>query len=136
MAKKKAASKKKTVKKKAAPKKTVKKKAAPKKTVKKKAAPKKTVKKKAAPKKTIKKKASAKTVAAVADASAPKKRTRRRRKQTIKKVFWVVYSSTMKPVARFEFYEKKEAEAKVEKLSKKSPHFLQKRKEEIEVEDS
>lgn len=118
--------KKKAVKKKAAPKKKV----ATKKTVKKKAAPKKKAKKKA-----VKKKAVKKTVAAVATA-APKKRTRRRRKQTIKKVFWIVYSSTMKPVAKFEFHERKEALAKAEQLSKKSPHFLQKKKEEIEVEDS
>ena len=112
-------------KKKAVKKKAVKKKAAPKK----KAAKKKAAKKKAAPKK---KKAAVK---AAAGSSAPKKRTRRRRKQTIKKIFWVVFSSTMKPVAKFEFHEKKEALAKVETLSKKSAHFLQKRKEEIEVED-
>ena len=83
----------------------------------------------------FKKKTVKKTVAAVATA-APKKRTRRRRKQTIKKVFWIVYSSTMKPVAKFEFHERKEALAKAEQLSKKSPHFLQKKKEELEVEDS
>ena len=125
--------KKKAVKKKAAKKKVApKKKATPKKkkAVKKKAAAKKkAVKKKAAPKK---KKAAVKTAV---DSGAPKKRTRRRRKQTIKKIFWVVFSSTMKPVAKFEFHEKNEALAKVETLSKKSPHFLQKRKEEIEVAD-
>ena len=118
--------KKKAVKKKAA-KKKVAKKAAPKKKAPKKKAP----KKKAAKKKAPKKKAAVKDVGAV----APKKRTRRKRKQTIKKLFWVVFSSTMKPVAKFEFHEKKEALAKVESLSKKSPHFLQKRKEEIEVQD-
>ena len=101
---------------------------------KKKAVKKKAAKKKAAPKKKAAKKKTAPDKAA-ARSSAPKKRTRRRRKQTIKKIFWVVFSSTMKPVAKFEFHEKKEALAKVETLSKKSPHFLQKRKEEIEVED-
>lgn len=112
-----------------------KKKAVKKKAAKKKAAPKKkAAKKKAAPKKKAAKKKKA-AVKAAAGSSAPKKRTRRRRKQTIKKIFWVVFSSTMKPVAKFEFHEKKEALAKVETLSKKSPHFLQKRKEEIEVED-
>ena len=100
------------------------------KAAKKKAAPKKRkAAKKVAPKK---KKAAVKTAVA---GSAPKKRTRRRRKQTIKKIYWIVFSSTMKPVAKFEFHEKKEALAKVETLSKKSPHFLQKRKEEEEVED-
>jgi len=113
-----------------AKKKAVKKKAA-KKTVAKKAA-KKPAKKKAAKKKAAKKKTAVKDAVGTA---APKKRTRRRSKPTIKKLFWVVFSSTMKPVAKFEFHEKQEALAKVEKLSKKSPHFLQKRKEEIEVEE-
>ena len=93
---------------------------------------------KSAPAPVAKKKAAKKKKAAVKTAvagSAPKKRTRRRRKQTIKKIYWIVFSSTMKPVAKFEFHEKKEALAKVETLSKKSPHFLQKRKEEEEVED-
>ncbi len=51
-----------------------------------------------------------------------------------KKVFWGVFNQSLKRVATFEFNEKKEAEKKAKALSQsgKSPHFVQKIKEEIE----
>ena len=50
------------------------------------------------------------------------------------KLFWGVFSQSLKRVALFEFDQKKEAEAKATALSKdgKSPHFVQKVKEVIE----
>jgi hypothetical protein len=50
------------------------------------------------------------------------------------KLFWGVFNQSMKCVARFEYDQKKEAEAKAEALglSGKSPHFIQKVKEPIE----
>ncbi len=51
-----------------------------------------------------------------------------------KKVFWGVFSQSLKRVATFEFNEKKDAVAKAQALSQsgKSPHFVQKVKEIIE----
>ncbi|MHB8971926.1 MAG: hypothetical protein ACYC3X_28120 [Pirellulaceae bacterium] len=52
-----------------------------------------------------------------------------------KKVFWGVFNQSLKRVATFEFNQKKEAEKKAEALSQtgKSPHFVQKVKETIDV---
>ena len=51
-----------------------------------------------------------------------------------KKLYWGVFSQSLKRVALFEFNQKKAAEKKAEELSKsgKSPHFVQKVKEVIE----
>jgi hypothetical protein len=62
------------------------------------------------------------------------KRTRKTAaKEVRKKAFWVVYNQNLKSVARFEYAEKKTAEAKAEELSTtaKTPHFVQLVKEEI-----
>ncbi|MEM9825260.1 MAG: hypothetical protein AAF958_01665 [Planctomycetota bacterium] len=52
------------------------------------------------------------------------------------KLYWGVFSQNSKRVAVFEHDQKKEALARAEELSKggKSPHFVQKVKEEIKVE--
>ncbi|MFO7908190.1 MAG: hypothetical protein R6U98_36455 [Pirellulaceae bacterium] len=66
---------------------------------------------------------------------AAKKRTSRSKEpaDTRKKVFWGVFSQSLKRVATFEFDQKKQAVAKAEALSHsgKSPHFVQKVKEVI-----
>jgi len=83
---------------------------------------------KASPKKATKKKA------------APRKTTRKTKSKTAadvrKKLYWGVFSQNLKRVAVFEFDQKEEAEARAEELSKggKSPHFIQKVKEEIQLE--
>lgn len=53
-----------------------------------------------------------------------------------KKLYWGVFSQNLKRVAVFEFDQKEEADARAEELSKggKSPHFIQKVKEEIQLE--
>ena len=53
-----------------------------------------------------------------------------------KKLYWGVFSQNLKRVAVFEFDQKVDAEARAEELSKggKSPHFIQKVKEEIQLE--
>jgi hypothetical protein len=53
-----------------------------------------------------------------------------------KKLYWGVFSQNLKRVAVFEFNQKDEAAARAEELSKggKSPHFVQKVKEEIQLE--
>jgi len=50
-----------------------------------------------------------------------------------RRLFWGVFNQSMKRVALFEFNQRKQAEKKAEDLSKsgKSPHFVQKVKEEI-----
>ena len=50
------------------------------------------------------------------------------------KLFWGVFSQSLKRVALYEFNQKKQAEKKATDLSKdgKSPHFVQKVKEVIE----
>lgn len=50
------------------------------------------------------------------------------------KLFWGVFSQSMKRVALYDFTQKKEAEKKAKELSAsgKSPHFVQKVKEAIE----
>ena len=73
-------------------------------------------KKKAAKKTTTKRKAKSKTAVDVR-----------------MKLYWGVFSQNLKRVAVFEFDQKDEAEKKAEELSKggKSPHFVQKVKEEV-----
>jgi hypothetical protein len=53
-----------------------------------------------------------------------------------KKLYWGVFSPSLKRVALFEFHEHGEALKKAEELSKsgKSPHFVQRVKEEIVAE--
>ena len=50
------------------------------------------------------------------------------------KLFWGVFSQSLKRVALYEFNQRKQAEQKAEQLSKsaKSPHFVQRVKEAIE----
>ena len=52
------------------------------------------------------------------------------------RLYWGVFSQNLKRVAVFDFDKKKEAEKRAKELSKggKSPHFVQKVKEEIKVE--
>ena len=71
---------------------------------------------------------------------AAKKTTRKTKKKTAAdvrmKLYWGVFSQNLKRVAVFEFDQKKEAEKRATELSKggKSPHFVQKVKEEITPE--
>jgi hypothetical protein len=69
---------------------------------------------------------------------AKKKATKRKSKAKAAvdvrmKLYWGVFSQNLKRVAVFEFDQKDEAEKRAEELSKggKSPHFVQKVKEEI-----
>ncbi|QDV62177.1 MULTISPECIES: hypothetical protein [Crateriforma] len=52
------------------------------------------------------------------------------------KLYWGVFSQNLKRVAVFEFDQRDEAEKRAEELSKggKSPHFIQRVKEEIAME--
>lgn len=81
-------------------------------------------KKKAAAKKTATKRTTAKS------------RKAKEAEETRKKLYWGVFSQGLKRVAVFEFDQKKEAIAKAEELGKggKSPHFVQKVKEQIQLE--
>lgn len=84
--------------------------------------------------------------AAAKEAAAPKKATRKKSTTTTrkakaaeevrKKLYWGVFSQNLKRVAVFEYDQKDEATARAEELSKggKSPHFIQKVKEEIQLE--
>ena len=71
---------------------------------------------------------------------AAKKTTKRKTKKTAAdvrmKLYWGVFSQNLKRVAVFEFDQQKEAEKRAVELSKggKSPHFVQKVKEEIKPE--
>ncbi len=71
---------------------------------------------------------------------AAKKTTKRKTKKTAAdirmKLYWGVFSQNLKRVAVFEFDQKKEAQKRATELSKggKSPHFVQKVKEEIKPE--
>lgn len=49
------------------------------------------------------------------------------------KMFWGVFNQSLRRVALYEFNQRKQAEQKAEELSKggKSPHFVQKVKEEV-----
>jgi hypothetical protein len=71
---------------------------------------------------------------------AAKKSTKRKTKKAAAevrmKLYWGVFSQNLKRVAVFEFDQQKEAEKRAVELSKggKSPHFVQKVKEEIKPE--
>jgi len=70
---------------------------------------------------------------------AAKKATKRKKKVAAEvrlKLYWGVFSQNLKRVAVFEFDQKKEAGKRATELSKggKSPHFVQKVKEEIKPE--
>ena len=76
----------------------------------------------------------------VAKKKAAKKATKRKTKKAAAevrmKLYWGVFSQNLKRVAVFEFDQKDEAEKRATELSKggKSPHFVQKVKEEIKPE--
>jgi hypothetical protein len=103
---------------------------------------------KAAPKKVVKPTKSAKPSKSASSKSADgedgeeivvKKKAVRKAKvveEPRKKLYWGVFSQNLKRVAVFEFNQKDEAAARAEELSKggKSPHFVQKVKEEIQLE--
>lgn len=69
--------------------------------------------------------------------AAKKKKTGKRKGKTAEnvrlKLYWGVFSQNLKRVAVFEFNQEKEAVKRAKELSKggKSPHFVQKVKEEI-----
>lgn len=79
------------------------------------------------------------------EAASPKKKAARRKAGTTTKrktktavdvrmkLYWGVFSQNLKRVAVFEFDQKEEANKKAEELGKggKSPHFVQKVKEEV-----
>ena len=70
---------------------------------------------------------------------AAKKSTKRKKKSAADmrmKLYWGVFSQNLKRVAVFEFDQQKEAQKRAVELSKggKSPHFVQKVKEEIKLE--
>ncbi len=70
---------------------------------------------------------------------AAKKSTKRKKKSAGEmrmKLYWGVFSQNLKRVAVFEFDQQKEAQKRAVELSKggKSPHFVQKVKEEIKLE--
>lgn len=71
--------------------------------------------------------------------AAPKKVTKRKSRASAAanirlKLYWGVFSQSLKRVALFEFNQRKQAEQKAVELSKsgKSPHFVQRVKETIE----
>ena len=68
--------------------------------------------------------------------AAKKKRTRKAAAEVRMKLYWGVFSQSMKRVALYEFNQRKQAEKKAQDLSKsgKSPHFVQRVKEAIEEE--
>ena len=96
--------------------------AARKTTAKKKTAKTKTAKTKTAETKTAKKTVKRKT------------RTKKAAVDERKKIFWGIFSQSLKRVALYEYHQKKQAEKKAVDLSKggKAPHFVQKVKEVIE----
>ncbi len=90
------------------------------------------------------KRAEVEAAEAAEKADAPKKKAKRKpakrkpRKKAAEnvrmKLFWGVFSQSLKRVALYEFDQRKEAMARAEKLGKggKSPHFVQRVKEVIE----
>ncbi len=76
----------------------------------------------------------------VTDQKTKKKASKRKTKKAAADVrlrlYWGVFSQNLKRVAVFEFDQKKDAQKRAEELSKggKSPHFIQKVKEEIKSE--
>lgn len=67
---------------------------------------------------------------------ATKRKTKKGAGDARMKLYWGVFSQNLKRVAVFEFDQKGEAEKRAEELSKsgKTPHFVQKVKEEIKLE--
>ena len=67
---------------------------------------------------------------------ATKRKTKKAAAEVRMKLYWGVFSQNLKRVAVFEFDQKDEAEKRATELSKggKSPHFVQKVKEEIKPE--
>lgn len=84
--------------------------------------------------------------AEAAEKAEPKKKTAKKKKTTKRKsrakdpadvrmkLYWGVFSQSLKRVALYEFSQKKQADKKAAELSAsgKSPHFVQKVKEAIE----
>lgn len=73
--------------------------------------------------------------------AAPKKKASSRKKAKTPeegprmKLYWGVFNQSMKRVALYDFSQRDAAQQKAEDLSKKTPHFVQKVKEEVkEVE--
>ena len=72
--------------------------------------------------------------------AAKKKAGKRKSKKSAEdmrlKLYWGVFSQNLKRVAVFEFDQRKDAQKRAAELSKggKSPHFIQKVKEEIKLE--
>lgn len=68
--------------------------------------------------------------------AATKRKTKKAAAEVRMKLYWGVFSQNLKRVAVFEFDQKSEAEKRAEELSKggKSPHFVQKVKEEVKPE--
>ena len=62
-----------------------------------------------------------------------KARAKKQEKEVRMKMFWGVFNQSLKRVALYEFSQKKQAEKKASDLStsQKTPHFVQKVKEEI-----
>ena len=106
------------------------------------AAEKKATKKKATKKKATKKAAKKKETKAKkkkADTKVKKKRTRKKKAAEVRlRLFWGVFNQSLKRVALYEFNQRKQAEKKAEDLTKsgKSPHFVQRVKEEIDIEET
>lgn len=72
-------------------------------------------------------------------AATKKRKTRKKKKDPADiriKLYWGVFSQSLKRVALYEYSQRKQAMKKAEDLnaSGKSPHFVQKVKEEIEEE--
>jgi hypothetical protein len=82
--------------------------------------------------KTAKKKKKAKKKAA--KKKTVKRKSRAKSKEVRLKLYWGVFSQSLKRVALFEFNQRKQAEKKAQELSKsgKSPHFVQRVKEVVE----
>lgn len=98
--------------------------------------------------KVVSRKAKAAEIEAADKLAAPKKKKAAKKKATKRKskkkaaedirlkLYWGVFSQNLKRVAVFEFDQKKDAQKRATELSKggKSPHFIQKVKEEIKPE--
>jgi hypothetical protein len=79
--------------------------------------------------------AAAKAEGATKKKTPVKRKTRAKKKEKVirMKIFWGVFNQSLKRVALYEFNQKKQAEKKASDLStsQKTPHFVQKVKEEI-----
>ncbi len=80
-----------------------------------------------------------KKAAAKKKATTKKRKTRKKKKDPADvriKLYWGVFSQSLKRVALYEYSQRKQAMKKAEDLnaSGKAPHFVQKVKEEIEEE--